>query len=118
MKVLITGGAGFIGSHLAERLLLRGDEILVVDNYATARRDNLAPRAGLKLVEGTIADQELVRRIFAELKPQVVVHAAASYKNPDDWAEDAKTNVLGTANVVQAAKAEKVSRLIYLQTSL
>lgn len=118
MRVLITGGAGFIGSHLTDRLLARGDEVLVIDNYATARRDNLRPQAKLTLVEGTIADSELVRKQFDDFKPAVVVHAAAAYKNPDDWAEDARTNVVGTANVVQAAKASQVGRLIYLQTSL
>ncbi|MDA0991776.1 MAG: GDP-mannose 4,6-dehydratase, partial [Verrucomicrobia bacterium] len=49
MKVLITGGAGFVGSHLADRLLARGDEVLVIDNYATGRRDNLTPGNGLTI---------------------------------------------------------------------
>ncbi len=56
MKVLITGGAGFIGSFLADRLLQRGDEVLVIDNYSTGRRDNLKPHDNLHVVEGTIAD--------------------------------------------------------------
>lgn len=118
MKILITGGAGFIGSHLAERLLARGDEVLVLDNFATGRRDNLAPQAGLRVAEGTIADAVFVDREFDAFRPDVVVHAAASYKNPDDWAEDCRTNVLGTALVVQAAKRTGVRRLIYFQTSL
>lgn len=118
MKVLITGGAGFIGSHLTDRLLARGDQVLVIDNYATGRRDNLTPNAKLEVVEGSIADAALVERTVASFAPEVVVHAAASYKNPDDWAEDSRTNVLGTANVVQAAKKAKVRRLVYFQTSL
>ena len=118
MKVLITGGAGFIGSHLAERLMGRGDNVAVIDNYATARRDNLEPRAGLTIIEGSIVDRELVEEAFASSKPDVVVHAAASYKNPDDWTEDAATNALGTANVVQVAERAGVSRLVYLQTAL
>lgn len=56
MKVLITGGAGFIGSHLTDRLLARGDEVLAIDNYATGRRDNLTPHPNLKIVEGSIAE--------------------------------------------------------------
>ena len=89
MKVLITGGAGFVGSHLADRLLGRGDEVLVIDNYATGRRDNLPESAtGLRVIEGDIADRELVDRSFDDFQPDVVVHAAASYKDPDDWAED------------------------------
>jgi UDP-glucose 4-epimerase len=118
MKVLITGGAGFIGSHLAERLLGRNDQVLVIDNYATGRRDNLQPQANLQVVEGTIADSDLVNRLFDEFKPDVVVHAAAAYRDPDDWAEDARTNVLGSANVVQAAKRAGAKRLIYFQTAL
>jgi len=118
LKVLITGGAGFIGSHVADRLIERGDEVMVIDNYATGRRDNLAPGPSLSLVEGSIADRELVDRAFAEFQPEIVVHAAASYKDPDDWAEDSRTNVLGTANVVQAAKAHGVKRFLYFQTAL
>ena len=105
MKVLITGGAGFIGSHLADRLLGRGDEVCVIDNYATGRRDNLTPQPGLTVVEGTIADAALVEKVFQDFRPEVVVHAAASYKDPEDWAEDARTNVVGTANVVKATKS-------------
>lgn len=118
MKVLITGGAGFIGSHLADAMLARKDEVLVVDNYATGRRDNLKPQANLKVVEGTIADTDLVYRLFEEFKPEVVVHAAAAYRDPDDWSEDARTNVLGTANVMLASKRSGVNRLIYFQTAL
>ncbi len=118
MKVFITGGAGFVGSHLADRLLARGDEVLVIDNYATGRRDNLTPQAKLKVVEGTIADSALVNQLMQEFKPEIVVHAAASYSNPDAWAEDARTNVEGTANVVQAAERAGVKRVIYFQTAL
>ncbi len=118
MRVLITGGAGFIGSHVAERLLGRGDHVLVVDNYATGRRDNLTPRQNLTLVEGTIADGALVQRLFREFAPDRVVHAAASYKDPLNWAEDSATNVVGTAHVIQAAQQAGVARLIYFQTAL
>ncbi len=118
MKVLITGGAGFIGSHLADRLLARGDQVLVLDNYATGRRDNLAPQPALRVEEGTIADADWVNRLFDEFHPDTVVHAAASYKDPHNWAEDARTNAVGTAIVVQAAERLAVRRLIYFQTSL
>ncbi len=118
MKVLITGGAGFIGSHLADHLLTNGHDVCVIDNYATGRRDNLVPRPNLKVIEGTIADAGLVDRAFNEFAPAVVVHAAASYKDPDNWLEDALTNVVGTANVVKSAKRAKVTRLIYFQTAL
>jgi len=118
MKILITGGAGFIGSELADRLLARGDEVLVIDNYATGRRDNLTPHANLKIIEGTIANGDLVRNAFENFKPEQVVHAAASYKDPNNWSEDSHTNVLGTTNVVQASQNAGIKRLIYFQTAL
>jgi UDP-glucose 4-epimerase len=118
MRILITGGAGFIGSHLADRLLARGDEVLVIDNYATGRRDNLNPQRGLTVVEGTIADSALVDPLFAEFRPDVVVHAAAAYKDPNNWIEDANTNVLGSANVAKATADVGARRLIYFQTAL
>lgn len=118
MKTLITGGAGFIGSHLADRLLARGDQVLVIDNYATGRRDNLTPQKGLTVVEGSIADRALVRDAFASFSPDVVVHAAASYKDPENWEEDSRTNATGTAIITQEAKAARTGRLIYFQTAL
>src|SRR4029078_7891240 len=93
-----------VRTYLADKLRARNDQVLVIDNYATGRRDNLQPQANLQVVEGTIADSDLVHRLFDEFKPAVVVHGAAAYRDPDDWAEDARTNVLGSANVVQAAK--------------
>lgn len=118
MKILITGGAGFIGSHLTDRLIARGDEVLVIDNYSTGRRDNLVPHPKLKIVEGTIMDDSLVNKVFEEFSPEIVVHAAASYKDPDNWVEDVKTNELGTVNVVSASKRANVKRVIYFQTAL
>lgn len=119
MRVLVTGGAGFIGSHLTDRLLGRSDEVLVIDNYATGRRDNLPESAaGLTVVEGDIGDGQLVIDTFGRFEPQVVVHAAASYKDPEDWATDAATNVAGTAHVVRASETAGVNRFIYLQTAL
>jgi UDP-glucose 4-epimerase len=117
-KILITGGAGFIASHLTDRLLERGDSVLVIDNFSTARRDSLIEHQNLRLEEGTIADTGLVDALFDEFRPEVVVHAAASYKDPEDWDEDARTNALGTANVVQAAERTGAGRIVYFQTAL
>ena len=121
MKVLITGGAGFIGSHLADRLLGRGHEVLVIDNYATGRRDNLDRRSdGLDDRRGHDRRPEASSTsAFERFAPDVVVHAAASYKDPDAWDEDVRTNALGTANVVQArARRPASSGCIYFQTAL
>lgn len=118
MKVLITGGAGFIGSLIADRLIARGDEVHVIDNFATGRRDNLTPHRNLRLTEGTIADAPLMKRLFDDFHPDQVIHAAASYKDPNNWQEDAITNTLGSAIVAQESKRLAVKRLIYFQTSL
>jgi UDP-glucose 4-epimerase len=118
MKVLITGGGGFIGSHLADRLLAEGSEVLVVDNFATGRRDNLEERDGLRIVDATIEEPAALEGAFSELGPDFVVHAAASYKDPDSWAEDTRTNALGTVDVVKATQAAGVERLLYFQTAL
>jgi UDP-glucose 4-epimerase len=118
MKVFVTGGAGQVGSTVIDMLLARGDEVVGIDNFSTGRRDNLAPHANLRLVEGTIIDAAVVENLFAEFKPNVVIHTAASYKDPDDWGTDALVNAAGTANIAKASKVHNVSRLIYFQTAL
>lgn len=118
MKVLITGGSGQVGSTVADMLLARGDAVLSIDNFDTGRRDNLLDCAGLTQIEGSIVDRPLVDRLFSDFKPDVVVHAAASYKDPDDWQADALVNTAGTANIASACRAHKVQRLIYFQTAL
>jgi UDP-glucose 4-epimerase len=119
MKVLITGGGGFIGSHLADRLTAADHDVAVIDNFATGRRDNVDERSGLTLVDGDIADPAALEQTFSALGgADVVVHAAASYKDPENWSEDVRTNALGTANVVRAAQAAGCERLVYFQTAL
>lgn len=118
MRVLITGGAGFLGSHLAEHLKAKGAELLLIDNFATGRKDNLANLGDVKFVEGSVADRELVDRCFDDLKPTHVIHSAAAFKDPNNWKEDIDTNILGTAHVVQAAKRHNVQRFVYFQTAL
>jgi UDP-glucose 4-epimerase len=70
------------------------------------------------VIEGDIAEGAVVAEAFGGFGPDVVVHAAASYKDPDNWAEDVRTNVLGSVLVTNAAKSAGVRRLIYLQTAL
>lgn len=118
MKAIITGGLGQIGSHVTEMMLERDDEVLVIDNLATGRREHLADHPRLKVVIDTIADKKLVDSIFADFKPDVVIHTAASYKDPDDWHNDTLTNCVGAANIIMAAKRSSVKRFIYFQTSL
>jgi UDP-glucose 4-epimerase len=118
MRILITGGAGCLGSNLTERWYPSGHDILIVDNFATGRRELVPPLPRLELVDGTIADRDLVRRAFEHFRPTHIVHAAASYKDPTDWREDVETNVLGTINLVEAAREFGVVRFVNFQTVL
>jgi len=118
VKILVTGGLGQVGSHVAELLLARGDEVLVIDNLATGRREHLGEHPKLRVIIDTIADKALVDALVAGFRPDAIVHAAASYKDPEDWYNDALTNVVGGANIVRAALANKVARFIYFQTAL
>jgi UDP-glucose 4-epimerase len=105
MRTLVTGGAGFIGSHVVDALLARGDEVHVVDNLATGSRDNLS--AGAELHELDIRDPA-IETLGAELQPDVVLHLAAqadvgtSVERP---VFDAEVNVIGTVRVLEAARA-------------
>lgn len=118
MRLLITGGAGCLGSNLIERFLPAGHEICVIDNFATGKREVVPNVAGLMVVEGSIADKALVDRTFSSFSPTHVIHSAAAYKDPENWAEDAATNIVGTIHVAKAALAAKVSRLVNFQTAL
>ena len=118
MRILITGGAGCLGSNLIEHWLPKGHKILVIDNFATGKREVVPPVEGLDVVEGDIANAEMVNETFEKFKPNVVVHAAAAYKDPDNWVEDARTNVIGSAHVAKASKACGAQRLINFQTAL
>jgi UDP-glucose 4-epimerase len=118
MKVFITGGSGQVGSTVADMLLARGDQILSLDDFSTGRRDNLLDQHHLTQIEGSIADAALIDQLFSGFKPDVVVHTAASYKDPENWSTDALVNAVGSANIAKACKTHKVRRLIYFQTAL
>ena len=118
MKILVTGGSGLVGSTVIDLLLANGSEIVTIDNFATGRRDNLEPNPRLELVEDSIVDPRVVNGLIGDFRPDVVIHTAASYKDPDDWHGDALTNCVGSANVARACRDYKVGRLIYFQTAL
>ena len=118
MRILITGGGGCLGSNLIEHWLPKGHEILVIDNFATGRREVLPPVDGLTVREGTIAEAALVDECFEQFAPELVIHSAAAYKDPDDWAEDTATNITGTIHVANAAARAGVRRVVNFQTAL
>ena len=117
-KILITGGAGCLGSNLVEHYFPRGHDIRVIDNFVTGKKEVVPEQDRLRVIEGSVEDSELVEETFADFGPDYVIHSAASYKDPSDWSEDAKTNILGTINIVKAAEKYGVKRLINFQTAL
>lgn len=118
MKIIITGGAGCLGSNLIERYLPQGHEIVVIDNYITGKKEVLPDVKGLTVYEGSVNDEELVNQVFEKFEPDLVIHSAASYKDPDDWLEDVNTNVNGSIVVAKAAESIGVRKIINFQTAL
>lgn len=118
MKVLVTGGLGQIGSHVAEMLLERGDRVMVVDDLTTGREEHLAQHPRLEVVLASITDKPKMEALFDAFRPDAVVHTAASYKDPDDWYSDTMTNCVGGSNIVNASVKFGVKRFVYFQTAL
>lgn len=118
MRIYVTGACGQIGSHVVEMLLERGDQVFGIDNLATGRREHLSNHANLTVVIDTIADRNKVESAIEGFRPDVIVHTAASYKDPEDWYNDTLTNCVGGTNVINAAKKFGVKRFIYFQTAL
>ena len=114
MAVLVTGGAGFIGSHVAEALVARGDDVVVLDDLSTGKRENVPE--GAELVEGDIRESQ--EELFGRVKPTVCFHLAAqadvrvSVERPE---HDARINILGTVNLLQAA-LEHDTRVVFSST--
>lgn len=116
MKILVTGGAGFIGSHVVDAYLEAGHDVVVVDNLSTGFRDNLNPKA--RFYEVDICDGSL-STVFEQEKPQVVAHLAAqidvrlSLQAPTF---DARVNILGSINLLENCVKHKVEKLIFAST--
>lgn len=111
MRALVTGAAGFLASHVIERLHADGVEVLAVDNFLTGREENLPASQPLILADICELDWDSLPAV------DVVFHAAASYADPTNWERDARTNVVGTARVARYAKRAD-ARVVYLQTTL
>jgi UDP-glucose 4-epimerase len=121
MKAVVTGGAGFIGSNLVDGLLARGDEVTVIDDISTGRRENLeqALAHGATLAEVDIRDREAVDEAFEGARPEVVFHLAAQVdvrKSVADPTFDSQVNVGGTINVLRAALASGTRRVVNAST--
>jgi UDP-glucose 4-epimerase len=121
MKALVTGGSGFIGSNLVDALVERGDEVTVIDDLSTGRRENLdgALSDGAVLEELDIRDAGAVAELTAKVAPDVIFHLAAQIDvrvSAADPAFDARVNVEGTINVLDAARRAGVARVVNTST--
>ena len=116
MRILVTGGAGFIGSHVADAYLAAGHAVGVVDDLSTGTRENLDPRASFWQVDIRSADLEA---ILADFRPDVINHHAAQMSvsaSVRDPRRDADINILGTLNLLEAAVRHGVRRVIFAST--
>ncbi|HAL67166.1 MAG TPA: NAD-dependent dehydratase [Pseudomonas sp.] len=117
--ILITGGAGFIGSHLSDALLARGYAVRIVDDLSTGKRDNLQlGHPLLELVEGDVADAELVQRAAAGCQAVVHLAAVASVQaSVDDPVRTHQSNFIGTLNVCEAMRVNGVRRVLFASSA-
>ncbi len=122
MKVLITGGAGFIGHHVVKKLIDSGHEVMVIDNLSRSLEENteFIKELGVLLKPIDVRDLNSLIKVFKEFRPEAVVHTAAlidveeSVKHPGLYAE---VNVVGSANVSKASHEVEASRILYLSSA-
>ena len=118
MRILVTGGAGFIGSHVTDVMLAAGHEVIVVDNLSSGKRANLNPQVSA-FYELDILDADGLQQVFAAHRPHAVSHQAAlanvreSLHEPARYAE---VNLLGSINLLEAARRHDCQRIIYAST--
>ena len=117
MRVIVTGGAGFIGSHIADALAARGDEGLVIDNLSSGLRENLNPKVRFEPVD--ICDFPKLEKVFQDFKPEAVFHLAAhidlreSFKDP---AHDAQNNIVGSLNLLKLMFDFDTKKIVFSST--
>jgi UDP-glucose 4-epimerase len=117
MKILITGGAGFIGSHLADAYIASGYEVVIVDNLSTGLRENLPPAA--RFYEVDLLENDALREVFYQEKPDIVSHQAAQVDvrhSVSDPRFDARTNIMGGVNLLELVRETAVKYVIFAST--
>ena len=113
MKILVTGGAGFIGSHLVDRLVLEGHDVVIVDNLSTGKRKNLNRAARFYKMD---IQSNGIERVFRKERPSLIVHLAAQMdvrRSVADPIFDAQANILGTINLMEQAVKHGVRKVIF-----
>lgn len=117
--ILITGGAGFIGSHLVDALLAKGQAVRVLDNFSTGKLDNLGlPRAGLELIQGDVADAQVVAESIQGCQAVVHLAAVASVQaSVEDPLGTHQSNLIGTLNLCEAMRSAGVRRILFASSA-
>lgn len=117
MRILVTGGAGFIGSHIAEAAIAAGHEVCVLDNLSSGRRRNVPAAARFEQID--IRDAAAVTALFADFRPDAVSHQAAQASVAVSMREpllDASVNLIGSLNILEACRAHGVARFVFAST--
>ena len=117
MKVLLTGGAGFIGSHVADRLIEKGYDVYIVDDLSNGKIENL--NEGAQFIKADIRDRERMAEIFDEIKPEIVNHHAAQIsvqRSVEEPLYDAEVNILGSLNLIDLSVKHGVKRFVYISS--
>ena len=117
MKILVTGGAGFVGSHIADGLLAAGREVVIVDDLSSGSRENVPDGAALHVCD--IRDRDALAKVFSEAKPDRVCHQAAQMSVSRSVREpvfDAETNIVGLLNVCELAREHGCDRITFAST--
>lgn len=114
MKIIITGGAGFIGSHIVDQYIKLGHEVYVIDSLSTGKKENINPQA--KFHQADIRDKEKINDIFKKVKPDLLNHHAAQLdvrKSVADPIFDAEINIIGLLNLLEAGKKNNLKKVIF-----
>ncbi len=117
MKILVTGGAGFIGSWVSEAYIEDGNEVLIIDNLSTGNLNNVPSSA--EFIKGDIRDRSVLKAAFSEFNPDIINHHAAQIdvrKSVDDPALDADINIKGTLNLLELSRKSGISKFIFAST--
>ncbi|MGB9681669.1 MAG: NAD-dependent epimerase/dehydratase family protein [bacterium] len=117
MKIIVTGGAGFIASHIVDAFLSEGYEVVVIDNLSSGRKENVNPKVHLYCAD--IRNRDELEEIFSSVKPDIVDHHAAQInvrRSVEDPVYDASTNILGTLNILELSRKYMVRKIIFAST--
>ncbi|MCF8012634.1 MAG: NAD-dependent epimerase/dehydratase family protein [Clostridiales bacterium] len=118
MRILVTGGAGFIGSHIIDALLKKENKVCVLDNLSSGKMENLNP--GVNFYHGDLRDKEILQQIMQKERPEAVIHQAAQPSVPrsiEDPSYDASVNVEGSVNILEACRKGEVQKIIFSSTA-